>query len=195
MAVESIAIALHHSRAKGATKLVLIGIANHDGDGGAWPSLATLATYAGITPDNVRKAVRRLQELNEIDRLVQEGGTARMPEHMRPNRYLFKLKCPSDCDGSMNHRPRSVLFQLTPPIGSAVPHLADSARDGWGASAAMPEPVVKPPTNRYKDTHVPKRARDPLVYIDHLGDSGRPCKGELLPGTHYCAFGHIVTTD
>lgn len=34
MSIEAMAVALHHSKTQGATKLVLLGIANHEGDGG-----------------------------------------------------------------------------------------------------------------------------------------------------------------
>jgi DNA-binding GntR family transcriptional regulator len=73
MSVESMAIALHHSRAKGTAKLVLIGIANHDGDGGAWPSVDTLAKYAGVHRRNVQRALQQLEELHEIE-IVRNGG-------------------------------------------------------------------------------------------------------------------------
>src|SRR6218665_1834088 len=105
MSVESLAIALHHSRARGAAKLVLIGIANHDGDGGAWPAVATLARYAGVTERNVQKALAALESLGEIRRLVSSGGDHSTADHMKPNLYQFLLRCPSNCDRSARHRP------------------------------------------------------------------------------------------
>lgn len=98
------AIALHHSKSRGTTKVVLLGIANHHGDGGAWPSLETLAVYANVTPDNVRKAVQDLERMAEVQRDVQQGGLAITPDYGRPNLYQFLLKCPPNCDGSTNHR-------------------------------------------------------------------------------------------
>ena len=105
MSIESVAIALHHSRARGTAKLVLLGIANHDGDGGAWPSLATLAKYAGgVDPRNVRKALRELEVLGEIRTHLQAGGTGRTANYERPNLYDFLLRCPEGCDRSSQHR-------------------------------------------------------------------------------------------
>src|SRR5690349_1148756 len=98
------AIALHHSRARGTAKLVLLGIANHDGDGGAWPSVATLARYANVSHRNVQKAVEQLEALREVRRVVQGGGDHRFAEHERPNRYEFLLRCPADCDRSSRHK-------------------------------------------------------------------------------------------
>jgi hypothetical protein len=57
---EAVAIALHHSTMKGTDKLVLLGIANHDGDGGSWPSIQTLAYYANVDVRNVQRSIDRI---------------------------------------------------------------------------------------------------------------------------------------
>jgi hypothetical protein len=133
MSIESITIAFHHSKATGTAKLVLLGIANHDGDGGAWPSLATLRKYAGgIDRRNVRRAVDRLEQLGEVRRIIQGGGDHNTADERRPNLYKFLLTCPHDCDRTTNHRTsRSVettfeheLFTggaITPPGGDSAP--------------------------------------------------------------------------
>lgn len=104
VSVETIAIVLHHSRATGTAKLVLVGIANHAGDGGAWPSRYTLAKYAGCSEDNVRKAVKRLVGLGEVAVHVQRGGMHDDDDAWRPNRYDVLVTCPSDCDRTPQHR-------------------------------------------------------------------------------------------
>lgn len=104
MSIESMAIALHHSRAKGSAKLILVGIANHDGDGGAMPSMATLARYGGVDVRQARKGVRRLEDLGEIRTHVQAGNLPYLDDHEQPNRYDFLLACPAWCDRSKHHR-------------------------------------------------------------------------------------------
>lgn len=133
MSVETMAIALHHSRASGTAKLVLLGIANHDGDGGAYPSLRTLAKYGACNIRNARKALERLVALGEVRVFVQAGGAADWEDHLRPNRYEVLLMCPPACDRTKNHRmpkedplwtnPRSVATGGSvetggPPVGS-----------------------------------------------------------------------------
>lgn len=122
------AIALHHSEATGSAKVVLLGIANHDGDGGSYPSVETLAKYARFKGwdaeplddskeakraadkqrDNAKKsareAVRKLEAMGEIEVIVNGGGSARTPHHERPNLHIIKLKCPANCDRSAQHR-------------------------------------------------------------------------------------------
>ena len=43
MSIELMSLVLHHSVAQPTHKLILLGIANHQGDGGAWPSIETLS--------------------------------------------------------------------------------------------------------------------------------------------------------
>lgn len=98
------AIVLHHSKAKGTAKLVLLGIANHEGDGGAWPSVATLSRYANIEPRAVQKLIGRLVSSGELVRDVQAGGVAAMGDWARPNRYQVRVSCPLWCDRTPQHR-------------------------------------------------------------------------------------------
>lgn len=104
MSVESLAAVLHHSRAKGTAKLILVGIANHDGDGGAYPAVATLARYANCDPRSVQRALDKLVSIGELVVQVQNGGTRDTPDHRRPNRYLIRVVCPPWCDRSTQHR-------------------------------------------------------------------------------------------
>lgn len=126
MSVEAMAIALHHSRASGTAKVVLIGIANHAGDGGSWPAVATLARYANVHPRKVQEAITRLEQLGEVRRETQAGGTAATRSHRRPNLYHFTLVCPPECDRSTAHR-------LRVPISAPVPN-----------SAPVPLPISAP---------------------------------------------------
>lgn len=143
MSVEATAIALHHSRAKGAALLVLWGIANHDGDGGAWPSIATLAHYARVNERQVQKCIAELERLGEIRRHRQMGGTALTPEHLRPNLYEFRLQCPPSCDRTKNHRTRGSHYtpELFTGVSSGTPGVL---RDTPGVSSTTPEPSINP---------------------------------------------------
>lgn len=157
------AIALHHSRAKGTAKLILVGIANHDGDGGAMPSMATLAKYGGCDARNARKHVRRLEELGEIRTHVQAGSLDYLDDHEQPNRYDFLLACPVWCDRSRNHRDTRKGFRgPTQPLWKTPPGESDRgveiARGAPGASAPLTVPRTPPPPGGASTTD---RARPP----------------------------------
>lgn len=101
MTIESIAIVLNHSQATGTDKLVLLGIANHYGDNGAWPSIATLARYANVDPRNVSRSISKLIDLGE---LVSNQNGAPTAHYNKPNHYEILVSCPENCDRSFNHR-------------------------------------------------------------------------------------------
>lgn len=163
MSVESLTVVLHHSRARGTAKLVLIGIANHDGDGGAWPSIATLARYAGgVTERNVQKALRALEALGELDTDVQSGGTVETRDALRPNRYFIRLTCPGDCDRTPQHRTSRQLRLVRDRVSVATPGVGSDTPPGVGSdtprvSVATPEP----PTNHQGEPGV-ARSSNPL---------------------------------
>ena len=71
----------------GTKKLVLIGIANHDGDGGSWPKIDTLARYAGVSRRNVQKAIEQLAADGWLTVQVQAGGTRNTRADQRSNLY------------------------------------------------------------------------------------------------------------
>lgn len=183
MSVESLAIALHHSQAKGSAKLVLIGIANHDGDGGAWPSVATLAHYAGVDARNVQRALDKLVTLGEIRREVQAGGDIRVPDHRRPNRYHFLLRCPHNCDRTRNHKTRHTLSAFAEEgVTPASP--GDGSATG-GVAPASPKPSSnQTTTDENSKRYVGKRAREDA-----------PCGHRWIKDHEgrYCEFGCNLT--
>ena len=211
MTIESIAIALHHSHSKGTAKLVLIGIANHDGDGGAWPAVATLAKYAGVDRRNVQRAIDTLESLGEIKRIRGAGGNHETAEHRRPNLYRFLLTCPPNCDRSAHHRtPRqaAVLDILTPDGAALAPPVADSlpgdasATGGGGADAALTnlltEEQVKErnPAYRAREGNTDALSRDdhrPANAMDGLCEKGHPIIAISGGGLPICAMGDYGT--
>ena len=193
------AIALHHSRAKGTARAVLIGIANHDGDGGAWPSVATLAKYAGgIDARNVQKALARLEQLGEIRRHVNAGGSVGTQYGQRPNLYEFLLRCPETCDRTKNHRDRTknhrdrTKLALLPRFTDATPgEIATPGLVTPGEIATTPpaetppEPPSKPTTTRKSAGHS-TRARSALLV--HAG----PCPGRSASKPHELQLGYCI---
>jgi hypothetical protein len=75
MSIEAVALVLNQSKATGRAKLVLIGIANHLGDQGAWPAISTLARYANASERSVKRDIQELVELGELKVEVQNAPT------------------------------------------------------------------------------------------------------------------------
>ncbi|QBE48763.1 hypothetical protein [Leucobacter triazinivorans] len=181
MSVEALALALHHSRAKGSAKLVLIGIANHDGDGGSYPATLTLAKYAGFegwdaepeddTPEAkkaarkrrenakkaAREAVRKLEALGEVE-VITNGGVQGKPEHERTNLYRILLACPPECDRSAQHRLIPVDNSTEDPRGHS-PAPGPQPRTPRGHSPAEPS-LNHPPMGNSGTTARESHAND-----------------------------------
>ena len=185
MSVEQLAVVLHHSQAKGTDKLVLLGIANHAGDGGAWPAIATLARYANVHPRNVQRSLSKLIELGELVRYVQAGGLQGWEDFLRPNRYDVAVECPDWCDRSPHHRPRDgwtyddagkVVRVETLPLSTGdtpdvqnratrrTDRVAQTSPGGADATPPVAQAPPKPSTNHPDREQVPAsttdRARD-----------------------------------
>lgn len=101
MSVEAMTLVLHHSKATGAAKIILLGIANHQGDSGAWPAVSTLSRYAGVTERRAQQLLRGLEESGELLVKRQEGGSGQY----KTNLYMVNVRCPETCDGTASHRP------------------------------------------------------------------------------------------
>lgn len=157
MSIESMVAALHHSKAKGTAKLVLIGIANHSGDGGSFPAMATLARYAGVDIKNARNAVRKLEELGEIRTITNGGNLPDRPSNYQPNRYEVLVKCPVHCDGTMNHRDaRKPILDEEISSGAGALSVTFSSGDLPRVARALApdKPVLNQPTQLKKDSHL-----------------------------------------
>lgn len=89
MSIEAMTLVLNHSRATGRAKLVLIGIANHQGDQGAWPSIETLARYANASE---RSVIRDIQDLEALGELIVERNAAPIRGQYRPNLYWVNVQ-------------------------------------------------------------------------------------------------------
>lgn len=152
MSVEAIAVVLHHSRAAGTRKLVLLGIANHLGDGGAWPAVTTLARYANVNERNVQRAIEWLVSRGELRVEVQQGGDRATADHRRPNRYDVLVECPSYCDRSTQHRDTrkrgtaTRQLALSTGVAPAPPVLSTGVAPAppGGVAPAPPEPPIEP---------------------------------------------------
>jgi hypothetical protein len=96
MSIEVMTHVLRNSKATGRAKLVLLGIANHQGDNGAWPSIKTLATYANSSERSVQRDIQSLIEMGE---LLVEVNAAPGAGRYKTNRYWVVMEGVTDSVG------------------------------------------------------------------------------------------------
>lgn len=92
--------ALNHSKAQGAAHIVLLNIANHQGEQGAWPSIPTLARLAKVSDRRVQQILNELVAMGELKVDPRAAGYG----SIKTNRYWVTLTCPATCDGTFAHR-------------------------------------------------------------------------------------------
>jgi hypothetical protein len=86
---------LYHAEVSGNEKIVLLGIANHEGDGGAYPAVDTLARYANIDRRATQRILRKLEDAALLSSARRTGASTV---------YRVLVQCPENCDRTTNHR-------------------------------------------------------------------------------------------
>jgi len=76
------------SKSDGRARLVLLAIADHQGELGAWPSLATLARMANASERSIQRDIDYLVSIGELEVHYQKAPTR---NHYKSNLYLVKL--------------------------------------------------------------------------------------------------------
>lgn len=212
---------LHHSQARGTNKLVLLGIANHEGDGGAWPTIDTLAKYGACSRTRVKQALAELSAMGEVRIDRQAGGNADTRADRRPNRYRVLVNCPPGCDGSSQHRANNGGQTSDPRVddGQNWPERG-SLFDDTGVTRVTPNRTLEPsnvepsfaaaanattPTESQRANSITKAYRDlvPLSNFPAVAGivrkairAGRYTDQEITEAlTRMAADGRPVTTD
>jgi hypothetical protein len=130
MSIEAMTLVLHHAKASVNAQMVLMCIANHQGDGGAWPSIATLAKYTKLSERRVQQIIRDLQLSGELIIHEKAGGITATGI---TNLYFVNIACPSECDGTTNHR-----------VGVQSPTPRGAGDFTPGVQAVSPKPSLEP---------------------------------------------------
>jgi len=146
MSIAALTLGMYHSQATYSTRLVLIAIANFEGENGAYPSHETIGRLAGgLNRRTVQRAIDDLIEMGELTEIRREGIT---------NLYKVSIACPDECDRTTNHRVK---------VGGGVQTAGgDQTAGGSGVQTAgdavsrPPEPLLNLKNNRQKETELPE---------------------------------------
>jgi hypothetical protein len=88
MSIQIMNAVWRESKSKGRARLVLLSIADHQGELGAWPSIETLAKMVNSSPRSVQ---RDIQDLIELGELKVEFRSAPTYGPYKANRYFVTL--------------------------------------------------------------------------------------------------------
>lgn len=82
-----------HSKSSGRARLVLLAIADHQGEIGAWPSIKTIATMVNASERSVQRDIKELEALGELRVEVQSA-----PTHQQYKSNLYWVTLPGVTD-------------------------------------------------------------------------------------------------
>jgi hypothetical protein len=88
MSIEIMNAVWKQSRSDGRARLVLLAIADHQGEIGAWPSIATLAKMVNSSERSVQRDIQYLQSIGELKVEVQNAPTR---QQYKSNLYWVTL--------------------------------------------------------------------------------------------------------
>lgn len=160
MSISALTLALYHSQATYSNRLVLIAIANFEGEHGAYPSVDTIGRLAGnLNRRTVQRAIDALVEIGELTEIRRDGIT---------NLYKITIACPGDCDGTSYHRKKKGGGLQTTPV-QIVHEGAVSTPQGGGLQTAGGA-VSTPPETVYKHNLNKERNLSTLLSEDWLPD-------------------------
>jgi len=100
MSIEIMNAVWRHSKADGRARLVLLAIADHQGEIGAWPSLATLAKMVNASERSVQRDIDYLQNIGELEVHYQQ---APVRNHYKSNLYFVRLTGVTDCESGVTN--------------------------------------------------------------------------------------------
>ena len=100
MSIEIMNAVWQHSRADGRARLVLLAIADHQGEIGAWPSIARLAKMVNSSERSVQRDISYLQSIGELKVELQNA-----PINKQYKSNLYWVTLPGVTTGVTNTTP------------------------------------------------------------------------------------------
>lgn len=98
MSTQALSWVFDESETDGATRLVMIGIANHvDRRGDGWAYVDEVLRVARCSLNSYHRAVRAAVEMGELSVEVRQGGRLDMRGGHRPNLYVFPRMMAESC--------------------------------------------------------------------------------------------------
>ena len=144
MSIQVMQAVWEHSKADGRARLVLLAIADHQGEIGAWPSIATIAKMVNSSERSVQRDIQYLQNIGELSVEVQNAPTR---NQYKSNLYWVTLPGTSRVTLPVT----SGVTESTPGVTELHSGVTDSASGVTaGGVQTLKEPLLKPLPKSYR---------------------------------------------
>jgi hypothetical protein len=105
MSIEVMNSVWRESKSDGRARLVLLAIADHQGEIGAWPSIKRLASMVNASERSVQRDIQYLQKIGELIVEVQNAPTS---GQYKSNRYWVNLPGVTESASGVTNEPSGV---------------------------------------------------------------------------------------
>lgn len=159
MSVQAMGWVMENSESQGATRCVLLSIANHvSSDGTGWVYVQQVMKEANCSEDTYRRAIQWAVAHGELEREINRGHAEKAPSNRKPNHFRLTKLASADCGPRKQQAPAD-----HPPQGpqDAVP------------TDAPPEPSL--------DLEPSKEPSDLVPASGHTSNRHGPKRGSQLP--------------
>lgn len=135
MSIEVMAWVFKNSKATPAAKLVLLAIADHQGERGAWPSERTLARACNMSERSVRRKIVELVELEELEVIV---NAAPIEGQYKSNLYWVRVANSGNQGGQNEQAGRTKLAGRVDNVGhQTIKNHKRTFSEDWKPSADL----------------------------------------------------------
>lgn len=140
MSIQVMQAVWQHSKSDGRARLVLLAIADHQGEIGAWPSIATLSKMVNASERSVQRDIQHLQNIGELKVEVQNAPTR---NQYKSNLYWVILPGVTELAAGVT--------DLDSGVTESQSGVTDSASGVTaGGVLTLKEPLLKPLLNSYR---------------------------------------------
>jgi hypothetical protein len=160
MSIQTMTAVWRHSKSQGRARLVLLAIADHQGEIGAWPSIATLAEMVNASERSVQRDIKELVELGELHVEVQSAPSR---GQYKSNLYWVMLPGVTESDSGVT--------EFDAGVTESQSGVTDSSSGVTAVGVlTLKEPLLKPlrePSTRLPENWQP-RERDWHEMSEHF---------------------------
>jgi len=125
MSIEVMNAVWQHSKADGRARLVLLAIADHQGEMGAWPSIQRLSKMVNASERSVQRDIQYLQKIGELQVEVQKAPTN---GQYKANLYWVTLSGVTDSASGVTNEPSGVTNRASGVTAGGVLTLIEPLR-------------------------------------------------------------------
>lgn len=133
-----------HSQSSGRQRLVLLAIADHQGEMGSWPAIPTIAKMVNASERSVQRDIKTLEEMGE---LIIQPQSAPTNGQYKANLYWVNLQMETDPKSGVTN-PKSGVTESTSGVTESLSGVTKTASGVTAGGVLTLNRTLKEPINK-----------------------------------------------